>query len=62
MAEYVEVVRCKDCQFSTTAYNPFEDKLAGFCIITRSPVNLDHFCGYGDRKEEPYDQSKATSL
>lgn len=50
-ADLVEVVRCHKCKLSSTAFNPFEEKLVVFCAIARGPVPADHFCGFGERRE-----------
>ena len=45
-ADYVEVVRCKDCKFA------YEHKFFGesYCEKTNRKIKQHHFCGYGKRK------------
>lgn len=48
-----ELVRCKDCKhrFDYCAEGYSED--AGLCIVAREHlVAPDHFCGYGERKDD----------
>lgn len=48
-ADVVEVVRCKDCKMAT------EDiLLEGFYLCEKDLMlyGADHFCNYGERKEE----------
>lgn len=43
-ADYVEVVRCKDCEFSIGTHPIFEDTM---CIKTGVCVPFDHYCKEG---------------
>ncbi len=47
-ADVVEVVRCKDCRIS-------ENSMFGenwrFCKNNQQSHKVDHFCGYGERKD-----------
>ena len=53
MSDLVNVVRCKDCQYSGKSYDPFEQREVTYCDVglMRYAVRPDHFCGYGDRKD-----------
>ena len=45
-ADFVEVVRCKDCKFS------YEHKFfrESYCEKTNLKITQHHFCSYGKRK------------
>jgi hypothetical protein len=44
-ADFVEVVRCKDCQYANDC--------GTICRYSVGrDVKPDHFCGYGEKKEE----------
>ena len=48
----VEVVRCKDCKWSTS-YGDLEDKWTRCTNLHGNPAMPDDgFCSYGERKEE----------
>ena len=45
VADFVEVVRCKDCKH-------FTDGMAiGMCERVHNPFPFNHFCRYGERRE-----------
>ena len=44
----VEVVRCKDCRFSTPTY--FDPEAFKHCVLFCKTVNADFFCAGGERK------------
>ena len=48
-ADVAEVVRCKDCKHSRS--DEFEPL---WCYVSETcdPVKGDHFCGYGERRDE----------
>lgn len=48
-ADYVEVVRCKDCKYCTQAVS-IENTY--FCVVGTNAFDteLDNFCSYGERK------------
>lgn len=52
--EKEERVLCKDCKYSGTAYDPFEEKEVVYCDcdIIRKRVRGDHYCSFGERKDE----------
>ena len=52
-ADVVEVVRCKDCKHSTT-YELWNGRPYIACIYNGliSEVSADHYCSYGERREE----------
>lgn len=49
-ADFVEVVRCKDCQYFT------EGMAVGMCKRIEDkpiiPCRFDHFCSYGERRKD----------
>ena len=49
-SDFVEVVRCKDCQYFT------EGMAVGMCKRIEDkpiiPCRFDHFCSYGERRKE----------
>ena len=48
-ADVVKVVRCKECKHSRSdEYEPLWCYRSEVC----EPVKADHFCGYGERKDE----------
>ena len=49
MVDVQEVVRCKDCKHSRS--DEFEPL---WCYVSETcdPVKGDHFCGYGERRDE----------
>lgn len=49
----VEVVRCKDCKRCDGFPGPdVEPNEVGICEHDRMMVKPDHFCGYGERKDD----------
>lgn len=52
--ELVEVVRCKDCEHWQTDWKPkgCEHEDAHFCEMIGRIVCADHYCGYGERRED----------
>lgn len=46
-ADVVAVVRCKDCLHRSPIKNN-----SMICLITGDYVPKDHFCSYGERKEQ----------
>lgn len=48
-ADVAEVVRCKDCKHSR---NDEFEPLWCYVSETCDPVKEDHFCGYGERRDE----------
>lgn len=49
----VEVVRCKDCKYGEVDDADFHDQY--LCHISGSDWNCgNHFCSYGERKENDY--------
>lgn len=46
-ADYVEVVRCKDCGMSRET----EDERYVFCMQFADTVDCQAFCSYGERKD-----------
>ena len=52
MAELVEVIRCKDCQYSKLLKdNENEKHIFRHCRIMNTFVTEDSFCSYGAPKE-----------
>lgn len=56
LVDAVEVVRCKECEFS---YEGLVNLMCGRCGQTKGNLRLggvsvaeDHFCGYGKRREK----------
>jgi hypothetical protein len=47
VADFVEVVRCKDCKMRC----PESVCIAKHCTLTGIPVDDDDFCSYGERRE-----------
>ena len=57
-ADFVEVVRCKDCAFFTTARSSNDETYSGcmmWGIDRPEPCKREGFCSYGERKEESCD-------
>ena len=50
-ADVVEVVRCKDCKHYGRKYG---DTVIGYCCHTKQSgyCDKDHFCSYGERREQ----------
>lgn len=52
-SDFVEVVRCKDCQYFT------EGMAIGMCKRIEDkpiiPCRFDHFCSYGERRKDDKD-------
>lgn len=49
-ADFVEVVRCKDCKYyRQNEYSPDEDMMC-MCWCDWLPTDPDDFCSYGERK------------
>ena len=48
----VEVVRCKDCVRSNTCVDARINGEIWICYISNIVVHKNHFCGYGERREE----------
>ena len=51
VADVVEVVRCKDCEYLLKDLSKREAHLCMRNRFIRGRVNLDDFCSYGERKE-----------
>lgn len=53
-ADYVEVVRCKDCKhyWSYKSIGGFYNCKCTFDPEYDTPVHEMHFCGYGERKQK----------
>ena len=49
-ADYVEVVRCKDCKHGHWNQETLFGRCVDFCDFTDLRINKDHFCSYGERK------------
>lgn len=47
-ADYVQVVRCKDCKFNSANQIPNED-VCQLCV--ELPISKDFYCAYGERKD-----------
>lgn len=47
LAEYAEVVRCKDCKKWE-----YDENFSGWCTEWRRRTLGDHFCSYGERRNE----------
>ena len=45
-ADFVEVVRCKDCE-----YHEIRGLTTEYCVKNRMFVESDFYCSYGERKE-----------
>lgn len=54
MRDLVEVVRCEHCKYLGKIYNPFAKEMVLFCEYgeVREVVASNHYCGYGDKKED----------
>ena len=53
-ADFVEVVRCKDCTFRQPideSQYTFKGKPAMVCILHSKAVAEDGYCSYGERKQ-----------
>lgn len=47
-AEYVKVVRCKDCKSGRV--RPYSDDVI-YCRVMGCAFKAEHFCSYGERRE-----------
>ena len=52
--DYVQIVRCKDCESWQTDWKPkgCEHEDAHFCEMIGRVVCADHYCGYAERKKD----------
>lgn len=50
-AEWVEIVRCKDCEYMTEYYDTDGNALYWTCSEWDSETDYDGFCHYAKRKE-----------
>ena len=54
--DFVEVVRCRDCKHRRQIWTAVAEKRYGGtlceCEYADTLVPLDHFCSYGERREE----------
>lgn len=54
-ANVAEVVQCRDCKNLCVGGVWFGDARWGRCKILEVSVDLDFFCGFGERKEAEHD-------
>lgn len=50
-ADFVEVVRCKDCKHKGWMQEPCHGKTIDYCRLHEFCVSANDFCSYGERKE-----------
>ena len=49
-ADFVEVVRCKDCRHGHWNQETLFGRCVDFCDFTDLRIDKDHYCSYGERK------------
>ena len=49
-ADFVEVVRCKDCEHGHWNQETLFGRCVDFCDYTDLRIDKEHFCSYGQKK------------
>lgn len=50
-ADFVEVVRCKDCKHGHWYQETCHGKCVHYCDLTDLQIDKEHFCSYGERRD-----------